>query len=57
MKNQIRRFREELAKISKLSVSYTCHLENNTRRNPSYNTMVKIAKALNKEIGEVFKEL
>lgn len=59
--NRIRQIREEqgmtqieLAKKSGLSVGYLSHLENGSRNNPSYKTMSSIAKALNKEIGEVF---
>ena len=60
--NQIREIREEqgitqvkLAEKSRLSVGYLSHLENGSRENPSYKTMSSIAKALKKEIGEVFK--
>ena len=60
--NRIREIREEqritqieLASRSGLSVGYLSHLENGSRSNPSYQTMTRIAKTLNKEIGEVFK--
>lgn len=60
--NKIREIREEqritqveLAHKAGLSVGYLSHLENGSRSNPSYQTMTRIAKALNKEIGEVFK--
>lgn len=62
MENNIKELREEqgisqerLAELSKLSVGYICHLEKGSRKNPTYNAMVKISKALNKEVGEVFK--
>lgn len=47
---------EKLAELSHLSVGYICHLEKGSRKNPTYKTMVKISKALNKAVGEVFKE-
>lgn len=60
--NKIREIREEqgitqveLAHKAGLSMGYLSHLENGSRSNPSYQTMTRIAKALNKEIGEVFK--
>lgn len=60
--NRIREIREEqgitqveLAHKAGLSMGYLSHLENGSRNNPSYQTMTRIAKALNKEIGEVFK--
>lgn len=62
MENNIKELREEqgisqerLAELSKLSVGYICHLEKGSRKNPTYNAMVNISKALNKEVGEVFK--
>lgn len=62
MKNKIREIREEqgisqveLAHKAGLSMGYLSHLENGSRDNPSFKTMIKISKALNKEIGEVFK--
>lgn len=61
MKNRIKEIREEqglkqyaLAKMCNLSVGYICHLEKGTRENPTYETMVKIAKALKRTIKEVF---
>ena len=61
MHNKIRELREqqgisqhELAKMSGLSVAYICLLENNLRNNPSYKTLVKISKALNRNVDEVF---
>lgn len=46
---------EKLAELSHLSVGYICHLEKGSRKNPTSNTMIKISKALNKAVGEVFK--
>lgn len=61
MKNNIRKIREEegikqyaLAKMTGLSEGYICHLEKGTRDNPSYNTIVKISKALKRKVQEVF---
>ena len=44
----------KLSQKTNLSVGYLSHLENGSRDNPSYKTMIKISKALNKEIYEVF---
>lgn len=44
----------KLSDLSKISVGYLCHLEVGSRRNPSFEVMEKIAKALNKSINEVF---
>lgn len=62
MYNQIKNIREKegisqikLAELSNLSCGYICHLEKGSRKNPTYNTMEKISKALNREVGEVFK--
>lgn len=61
MHNKIREIREQqgikqytLAKMTGLSEGYICHLEKGTRDNPTYNVMEKIAKALNKEVKDVF---
>ncbi len=61
MENRIKEIREEegitqytLAKMSRLSVGYICHLEKGTRGNPSYNTMIKISSALKRKVKEVF---
>lgn len=61
MKNNIRKIREEegikqyaLAKMTGLSEGYICHLEKGTRENPSYKTMVKISRALKRQLQEVF---
>ena len=62
MKNNIKEIREkkgikqrELAELTGLSVGYMCHLEKGSRKNPSYNTMVSIANALNENITKVFE--
>lgn len=59
--NNIKKIREEiglgqreLARLTGLSCGYICHLENESRKNPSYTTMKKIAKALNKDISQIF---
>lgn len=44
----------KLSDLSKVSTGYLCHLEVGTRKNPSFEVMEKIAKALNKSINEVF---
>lgn len=44
----------EVAKATGVSTGYICHLEKGTRRNPSAQTMEKIAAALNKSVQEVF---
>ena len=61
MKNKIKQFREqkgltllELANLSNVSIGYLSHLENGGRNNPSYSVMSKIAKALDKNIADVF---
>lgn len=61
MNNNIRETREQqgikqyaLAKMTGLSEGYICHLERGTRDNPTYNVMEKIAKALHKEVKDVF---
>ena len=48
--------KSKLSDISGLSVGYICHLEKGGRTNPSYETMKKISKALNKSISAVFEE-
>lgn len=45
---------EELAKKVGISTGYLCHLEKETRRNPSIDVMERIAKELNKTIADVF---
>ena len=59
--NQIKKIREEkgltllkLSDLSGVSVGYLCHLERGSRNNPSIEVMQKIAKALNKNIIEIF---
>lgn len=44
----------KLADMLNISAGYLCHLENGTRNNPSYKTMLKISVALNKSISDVF---
>ena len=44
----------ELSDITGISSGYLCHLEKGSRKNPSLSIMEKIAKALNKNISEVF---
>lgn len=62
MENKIKEIREKerisqekLAELTGLSNGYICHLERGSRENPTYKTMERIAKALNKEVREVFK--
>jgi len=59
--NQIKKIREEkgltllkLSDLAGISVGYLCHLERGSRSNPSIEVMQKIAKALNKNITEIF---
>lgn len=59
--NQIKKYRKQkgltlaqLAEKVDSSIGYICHLENGTRRNPSTELMVKISKALDENILEVF---
>lgn len=59
--NQIKKIREDkgltllkLSDLSGISIGYLCHLERGSRNNPSIEVMQKIAKALNKNITEVF---
>ena len=61
MENKIREIREKqgikqyaLAEMTGLSEGYICHLEKGTRDNPTYNVMERIAKALHKEVKDVF---
>lgn len=61
MSNNIKKLRTEqgytlieLANKVGISSGYLCHLENGSRKNPSINTMEKIAGALNKSIAEIF---
>lgn len=62
MNNKIREIREEkgiklveLARKTNLSEGYISHLEKGDRENPTYNTMVKISKALGEKITKVFE--
>lgn len=59
--NKIRLYREEigmspkeLAISSKISLGYLCHLERGTRKNPSVAVMERIAKALGRDLVEIF---
>ncbi len=61
MENNIRKIRrekgmtvEELAELSGLSKVYLYHLENGTRKNPSYEVMKKISIGLARTIEDVF---
>lgn len=45
---------EELSGKTGISVSYLCHLEIGTRENPSIAIMEKLAKALEKDVTELF---
>ncbi len=63
MSNNIRKIRQEkgmtiqqLSELSKISTVYIYHLENGTRKNPSYEVMKDIAKGLGRSIEEVFLE-
>lgn len=44
----------QLARLSGLSIGYVCHLEKGTRTNPSMKVMIKICKALNRNLTDVF---
>lgn len=59
--NNIKKYRieqgmvqEELAQKAGISVGYLCHLERETRKNPSISVMENIAKVLNKSVAELF---
>lgn len=61
MENRIREIRKqqgikqyELTEMTELSSSYINHLEKGTRDNPSYKAMVKISRALKRQLQEVF---
>ena len=61
MENNIRKIRqekgitiEELANLANTSKAYLYHLENGTRKNPSYEIMKSISTSLEKDIMEVF---
>ena len=47
---------KELSKKTGISEGYLCHLEKETRKNPSIQKMESIAKVLGKEISEIFFE-
>lgn len=59
--NKIKIFREEmgltvkaLAAKADIATGYLSDLENNNKNNPSKEKMIKIAKALEKSVTEVF---
>ncbi|MBE5822059.1 MAG: helix-turn-helix transcriptional regulator [Clostridiales bacterium] len=59
--NNIKKFRleknitlKQLALITNISMGYLSHLENGTRKNPSYAIMKKIAIAFDKDISLIF---
>lgn len=61
MSNNIRKLRKEkgmtiqqLADLTNISAVYIYHLENGTRKNPSFGVMKDIAKALGERIEEIF---
>lgn len=61
MGNNMRKIRKErgmtierLSELSKVSAVYIYHLENGTRKNPSYEVMKDIAKGLETSIEDVF---
>lgn len=43
-----------MAEKTGISIGYLSHLENGSRRNPSFEKMDKIAKVLGKPVSEVF---
>lgn len=45
---------EKLAELTGISAGYLCHLEKGSRTNPSIEVMEKIAKALDKQIFDIF---
>ncbi len=60
-RNKMREIREsqgmqlkDLSLKTGITAGYLCHLEKGTRTNPSLQIMEKIAKALKKEITDVF---
>lgn len=44
----------QLSKKSNISPGYLCHLENGSRKNPSYKVMRDISNVLEKSITDVF---
>ncbi|MCI9016389.1 MAG: helix-turn-helix transcriptional regulator [Clostridia bacterium] len=47
---------EQMAKRVGISTGYLCHLERETRKNPSTKIMGKIAEILEKSVVEIFFE-
>ncbi len=45
---------KELAELSKIPASCLCNIENGKQKNPTWNTLLKIAKALNCEVSDFF---
>jgi len=45
---------EKLSELSGISVGYLCHLERGSRTNPSIEVMEKVAKALDKQVFDIF---
>ena len=63
MKNKLKEYREkrkltqeELAEKSTVSRNTISALENGTNTNVTYDTMIKLAKALNKTVTAIFFE-
>ena len=44
----------QLAEKVGCSIGYICHLEKGTRKNPSYNVMLKISQVLESDVKDVF---
>lgn len=59
--NNIKYYRKEkglrltdLSIMTGISIGYLCHLENGSRKNPSYQIMKKISLSLNQDITTIF---
>lgn len=59
--NNIRKYRKdrrntlkEIAEQVGISISYLCHLERETRKNPSLDVLEKIAITLNVKIDDLY---
>lgn len=59
--NNIKHYRKEkglrltdLSLMTGISIGYLCHLENGSRKNPSYQIMKKISLSLNQDITTIF---
>ncbi|GAA0115230.1 helix-turn-helix transcriptional regulator [Clostridium senegalense] len=44
----------QLSKLSDVAAGYISDLENGRRKNPSFETMQKLSKALNKTVQDIF---